>query len=63
MLSDGRILLNDVDNHRLVEFAAGSREIVNVTDYDPQWRMGELVQIPAGYDAGFRRTALTAAAD
>ena len=57
MLANGHILLNDVDNHRLVEHAGPPWEIVSVTKYPDSWRMGELLQVPAGYDKGFRRAA------
>jgi hypothetical protein len=57
MLSSGRILLNDVDNHRLVEFGGPRWEITSVTQYFENWRMGELLEVPAAYADGFRRVA------
>jgi hypothetical protein len=62
MLSSGRILLNDVDNHRVVEFAGPPWEIGSVTPYNESWRMGELLEIPAAYQEGFQRAATAAAA-
>jgi hypothetical protein len=54
MLSNGRILLNDVDNHRLVELDGARWYITNVTPYPTAWRMGELHEVPTGYDCAFR---------
>jgi hypothetical protein len=45
-LSDGRILLNDVDNHKIVEFPDGSQTISRIVEYDTEWRMAEMVQVP-----------------
>ena len=56
-LGDGRVLLNDVDNHQIVEFAAElSWEIRRIVKYDDEWRMCELVETPAEYEFGFRKT-------
>ncbi len=53
MLSSGRILLNDVDNHRIVEHSGPPWKITNVVDYPTNWRMGELLEVPSEYEAGF----------
>ncbi|MFN7997741.1 MAG: hypothetical protein U0Q18_29245 [Bryobacteraceae bacterium] len=52
-LPNGNILLNDVDKHVLVEFAGRPWEIVNKTDYDQNWRMGELVIVPKEHEHAF----------
>jgi hypothetical protein len=56
-LPDGHILLNDVDNHVLVEFSGPPWEIIQTTKYDQNWRMGELVIVPAGHEAAFLKSA------
>jgi len=56
-LANGRILLNDVDNHRLVEHAGSPCEITSVTKYPDSRRTGEIMQEPRGNDQGFRRAA------
>jgi len=48
-LSNGHIVLNDVDNHRLVEFAPPRWKIARVVPYDVNWRMGELLEVPEPY--------------
>jgi hypothetical protein len=53
-LQDGRVLLNDVDNHRIVEFSPGPPWVSGrVVKYDDEWRMCELVEVPSEYEAGF----------
>jgi hypothetical protein len=52
-LPNGNILLNDVDNHVLVEFAGPQWKIVHKTEYPEGWRMGELVVVPAEHEAAF----------
>lgn len=54
-LSDGRILLNDVDCHRIVEFAGPPWIVRRVVPYDTEWRMAELREIPPPYRAAFAR--------
>jgi hypothetical protein len=54
-LSNGNILLNDVDNHLLVELDPQSWKQISVTSYDADWRMGELLELPASYAARFPR--------
>jgi hypothetical protein len=61
MLKNGHILLNDVDNHRLVEMAEPGWETVHVEQYAENWRMGELLEIPPQYVQGFLEAAGTAA--
>jgi hypothetical protein len=53
-LPNGNILLNDVDKHVLVEFGGRPWEIVQTTPYDQNWRMGELVVVPAEHEHAFR---------
>ena len=64
-LPSGHIVLNDVDNTVLVEFAppaAGSHgtsedwRIVSTTPYPHTWRMGELVVVPAEHEQAFLKT-------
>ena len=52
-LPNGNIVLNDVDNTVLVEFAAPDWEIVSRTNYPSSWRMGELVVVPAEHEEAF----------
>ncbi len=52
-LPNGHIVLNDVDNNVLVEFAAPHWEIVSRTDYPRTWRMGELVVVPEHHEEAF----------
>jgi hypothetical protein len=54
-LSNGNILLNDVDNHRLVELDPETWTEVSVTLYDSEWRMGELLELPPSYSARLQR--------
>jgi hypothetical protein len=57
-LSNGHILLNDVDMNRLVEFAGVAPfGIIGTTPYDINWRMGELVEVPKHHEAPFRRAS------
>jgi hypothetical protein len=51
-LPDGRVLLNDVDNHQIVEFSPGPPwERLRVVKYDDEWRMCEMVAVPGEYAA------------
>lgn len=59
-LPNGNILLNDVDKHVLVEFAGHPWEIVQTTPYDQNWRMGELVVVPAEHEHAFRGNTVRA---
>ena len=52
-LPGGNIVLNDVDNSVLVEFAAPDWQIVSRTNYPDTWRMGELVVVPAQHEQAF----------
>jgi hypothetical protein len=52
-LPNGNILLNDVDNHVLVEFAGPPWKIDFQMNYDPEWRMGELVVVPQPHEQAF----------
>lgn len=52
-LPNGNIVLNDVDNTVLVEFAAPDWKIVSRTNYPHVWRMGELVVVPAQHEEAF----------
>jgi hypothetical protein len=58
-LPNGNILLNDVDNHVLVELAGPSWQIVNLTEYPAAWRMGELVVVPEEHRQAFLRASQT----
>jgi hypothetical protein len=59
-LPNGNILLNDVDKHVLVEFAGPPYEIVQTTGYPENWRMGELVIVPAEHERAFRNASAAA---
>ena len=52
-LPNGNIVLNDVDNAVLVEFAAPDWKIVSRTNYPSTWRMGELVVVPPQHEEAF----------
>jgi len=54
-LPNGNVVLNDVDQTVLVEFAAPNWEIVHTTPYPNTWRMGELAVVPHQYEQSFRR--------
>lgn len=54
-LPNGNIVLNDVDNTVLVEFAPPDWTIVSRTSYPGTWRMGELAVVPAEHESAFRR--------
>lgn len=54
-LSNGHLLLNDVDGSRLVEIAGPPYEIVAVVPYDPNWRMAEIAEVPERHRPAFRR--------
>jgi hypothetical protein len=62
MTSHGHVLLNDVDNHHVVEFSGPPWEIIGVTRYPDSWRMGKLLEIAPEYSDGFRRVSAPAAA-
>ena len=51
--ANGNIVLNDVDNAVLVEFAAPDWKIVSRTNYPSTWRMGELVVVPPEHEQAF----------
>ena len=61
-LSNGNILLNDVDNKKLIELAPPSWGIVSETRFPMLWRMGEVNEVPAALESGFRKVAATATA-
>ncbi|MGA8437548.1 MAG: hypothetical protein WB762_19215 [Candidatus Sulfotelmatobacter sp.] len=53
-LSNGHILVNDVDMSRVVEFAGSAPfEMIGITPYDANWRMAELVEVPKHHEASF----------
>ena len=54
---NGHILLNDVEKNVLVEFAGPPREIIETTPYNQDWRMGELVIVPAQHEHAFLKAA------
>jgi hypothetical protein len=61
-LSDGHILVNDVDMSRLVELAGDAPfEIIGTTLYDANWRMAELVEVPKQHEASFNRPRMLVA--
>jgi len=59
-LPNGHILLNDVDKHVLVEFSGPPWEITQTTGYDENWRMGEMVIVPAEHEHAFLKNASAA---
>jgi hypothetical protein len=52
-LPNGNLLLNDVDNHVLVEFSGPQWKIIHKVEYPAEWRMGELVVVPEEHEASF----------
>jgi hypothetical protein len=52
-LPNGNMVLNDVDNTVLVEFAPPDWTIVSQTPYPGTWRMGELVAVPGEHEQAF----------
>jgi hypothetical protein len=56
-LSNGRIVLNDVDMSRLVEFGGSAPfDVIAMTPYVTNWRMGGLVEVPKRHESSFSRT-------
>ncbi|HTV72699.1 MAG TPA: hypothetical protein VME66_03205 [Candidatus Acidoferrales bacterium] len=55
-LPDGRILLNDVDQHQIVEFSGTPPAIAHVIPYGENWRMGELCMMPPAMEEAFLQT-------
>ena len=49
MLSNGNIVLGDVDDHRIVELEGPTWKPCRTIEYDPEWRLAELNEIPAVY--------------
>ncbi len=62
MLSNGHILINDVDNKQIVELAGSPWEIISSTRFPMLWRMGELHEVPEELESGFRKAATAATA-
>jgi hypothetical protein len=62
-LSNGHVLLNDVDMNRVVEFAGKPLEIIGATPYDANWRMGELVEVPRHHEGSFKRALRAVASE
>jgi hypothetical protein len=54
VLSDGHVLVNDVDNHCLVELAPPVWQPVDRIPYHPGWRMAEISELPPRATAAFR---------
>jgi len=52
-LSNGNILLVDVDQHRIVELATPDWAVVKVLEYDPDWRMAEINEVPPAFTGAF----------
>lgn len=52
MLSNGGVLLNDVDNHSLIEVEARGA-VVKRWEYPAEWRIDEILQVPAEYERPF----------
>jgi hypothetical protein len=49
MLSNGNIILADVDAHRIVELASPTWTVARAVDCDPEWRLAELNEVPVTY--------------
>jgi len=47
MLSNGHVLVNDVDQHCVLELAVPGWQVVGRLDYHPNWRMDELAELPS----------------
>jgi hypothetical protein len=59
-LSTGDFVLNDVDNHRVVEVSGPPfREVASFT-YDHLWRMFDLEEVPARHESAFRASTTLA---
>jgi hypothetical protein len=52
MLSNGHVLVNDVDNHSVLELAED--KVVNCWVYPADWRLDEILEVPAQYEPAFR---------
>jgi hypothetical protein len=52
-LSNGNLLLVDVDEHRIVELAAPKWNVIRILDYHQDWRMAEVNEIPPPYARSF----------
>jgi hypothetical protein len=46
VLSDGHVLVNDVDNHCLLELVPPDWSTAGRTPYDPNWRMNQIAELP-----------------
>lgn len=53
MLSNGHFLVNDVDNHCVLELAPPHWREVDRLAYHPNWRMAEIVELPPRLTASF----------
>ena len=47
MLSNGHVLVNDVDHHCVLELALPGWQVVGRLDYHPNWRMDEIAELPS----------------
>jgi hypothetical protein len=46
MLSNGSVLLNDVDNHSLIEVSGSDFRVVGKWVYPKEWRIDEIMEVP-----------------
>ena len=53
MLADGHVLVNDVDNHCVLELAPPAWTVLDRVAYDPNWRMAELAELPSDLAMAF----------
>ena len=60
VLPNGNVLLNDVDNHILVEFAGPDWHVTQTIPYNQNWRMAEMITVPAEHEKAFRPAAVAA---
>jgi hypothetical protein len=54
MLSNGNILVADVDLHCIAELAGPRWSPIKVVHCDPEWRLAELNEVPLEYAIGSR---------
>ena len=48
MLSNGNVLLNDVDNHSLIEVGGCDCRVARKWVYPKEWRIDEVMEVPQG---------------
>lgn len=54
MLSNGHVLVNDVDRHCVLELVPPGWQVAGRLDYHPNWRMDEIAELPPRLAVAFR---------